>query len=137
MEGIVRDQAIHQHEVNGIKVSSFFIFHSGGSRNRTIENMGFLIEVNGTSILHLGDSDMNLQRFQELDLKSLGVDIAMVPYWYMADETGIEIIRSSIAPKHLIGIHYPKVGSPMALKQIKEQFPEAKVFKSVGEKSEF
>ncbi|MCE7996171.1 MAG: MBL fold metallo-hydrolase [Roseivirga sp.] len=137
LEGITRDEDIHQHEINGLKVSSFFIYHSGGSRTRSIENMGYLVEINGTKILHLGDSDMNPDRFKELDLKSLGVDIAMVPYWYMADEAGTQIIREYIVPKHLIGIHYPKVGSPMALKEIAKNFPEARVFKEVFEKAEY
>ncbi|GAB5526736.1 MAG: hypothetical protein Roseis2KO_46080 [Roseivirga sp.] len=137
MEGIARDTEIHQQEVNGIKVTAFFIYHSGGSRTRSIENMGFLVDINGTKILHLGDSDMNPDRFKTLDLKSLGVDIALVPYWYMADETGVSIINDYIQPKNLIGIHYPKVGSPMALKEIAKSFPEAKVFQTVFEKAEY
>ncbi len=137
LEGIVRDTRKHEREVNGIKVTAFFIYHAGGSRTRNIENMGYLVEVNGKNILHLGDSDMNPDRFRELDLKSLGVDIAMVPYWYMADETGVSIINDFIKPKNLIGIHFPKAGSPMALEEIAKNFPEARVFQKVFEKSQF
>lgn len=139
MDGIVRDTKVHEREVNGIKVTAFFIYHAGSSdaRTRKIENMGYLINVDGTKILHLGDSDMNPDRFKELDLKSMGVDIAMVPYWYLADEAGISIVNDLIAPKHLIGIHFPKAGSPMALEEIAKNFPKAKVFQRVFEKSKF
>ncbi len=137
MEGIVRDTQIHEREVNGIKVTAFFIYHAGGSRTRSIENMGYLVDINGTKILHLGDSDMNPDRFKALDLKAMGVDIAMVPYWYMADETGVSIVNDQIQPKNLIGIHFPKAGSPMALEEIAKHFPEARVFKEVFETAKY
>lgn len=137
MEGIVRDTQIHEREVNGIKVTAFFIYHAGGSRTRSIENMGYLVDINGTKILHLGDSDMNPDRFKALDLKAMDVDIAMVPYWYMADETGVSIVNDHIQPKNLIGIHFPKAGSPMALEEIDKNFPEARVFQKVFEKGEY
>jgi L-ascorbate metabolism protein UlaG (beta-lactamase superfamily) len=139
VEGIARDTQVHEREVNGMKVTAFFIFHSGSSqpRMRQIENMGYLIEINGTRILHLGDSDMNPERFAALNLQSISVDIALVPYWYMADETGVKIINENIQPKHLLGIHFPKAGSPMALEQISKNFPEAKVLQTVFEKITF
>ena len=137
LEGIVRDTQIHEKAANGIKVSAFFINHSGGSRTRSIENMGFVVEVGGKRILHLGDSDMIPERFKELDLKSMDIDIALVPYWYMADETGIGIINDTIQPKHLLGIHFPRVGSPAAEKSIAENYPDAHILKEVFEERSY
>ena len=137
LEGIVRDAEIHEREANGVKIQAFFIYHSGGSRTRSIENLAYVVEVGGKRILHLGDSDMNPERFAELNLKSMNIDIALVPYWYMADETGIGIINDSIQPKHLLGIHFPRVGSPAAEKSIAENFPEAHVLKTVFEERSY
>lgn len=133
LEGIVRDTDIHEKEANGVKIKAFFIAHSGGSRTRNIENMGYVVELGGKRILHLGDSDMNPERFAALDLKSMNIDIALVPYWYMADETGVAIINDSIQPKHLLGIHFPKVGSPAAEKSVAENYPDAQILKTVFE----
>lgn len=139
VEGIVRDMRVHSREVNGVKVRAFFIFHAGSTdmRTRQIENMGYLVEVGGKKILHLGDSDMLPDRFRQLDLKSMGVDIALVPYWYMADETGVQIINETIKPKQLLGIHFPRAGSPLALKEIAKNFPDAYVFSKVLEEHTF
>jgi len=136
-EGIVRDEAIHERTVEGIKVHAFFIYHAGGSRTRSIENMGYIVELGGLRILHLGDSDMNPERFAALDLKSLNIDIAMVPYWYMADETGVKIINESIQPKHLLGIHFPILGSDLAKENIAKNFPEAHVLTKVHEERSY
>lgn len=137
MEGLGRDTQIHQKEVKDIKIWAFFIYHAGGRRTQSIENMGFLIELDGKRILHLGDSDMDLKRYAELNLKSMDVDIAMVPYWYMADEVGIKIIKETIQPKHLLGIHFPKLGSDMADETIAGNFPEAYVLKKVLEERNY
>ncbi len=137
VEGIVLDSLIHEREVNGIKVKAFFIKHAGGSRFRKIENMGFVIEIGGKRILHLGDSDMNAERFAALDLKSMNIDIALIPYWSMLEDPGVSIIKNSIQPKHLLAIHFPKVGSPPAEKAIAGNLPDAKILKEVFEEHSY
>lgn len=113
--------------INGIRLHSFFIKHAG-TRSAAIENLGFIIEIGGKKVLHLGDSDMDIERYSALNLAQYQVDVALVPYWYMSSDEGMEIIDNHIKAKNLIGIHYPKAPSPAALNQIKENYPEAKVF---------
>ncbi|OEK02812.1 hypothetical protein BFP97_15345 [Roseivirga sp. 4D4] len=117
-----------QDNINGLKVYSFFINHAGGERTAHIENMGFIIEIGGKRVLHLGDADMNPERFREVDLAKYNIDVALVPYWYMSSDEGMDIINNHIKAKDLIGIHYPKAPSPSALSQIKENYPKATVF---------
>lgn len=119
-------------EVNGIKVYSFFTEHSPG-----IENMGFVFEIGGSSILHLGDSNIDLERFKQLNLKQYNIDVALVPYWYMSDEVGQKIINEEIKAEQLVGIHFPKAPSSMVLKTIEVNYPEATVFKTPGERVGF
>ncbi|MBO3699811.1 MBL fold metallo-hydrolase [Roseivirga sp. E12] len=117
-----------EDNINGLKVYSFFINHAGGERTAHIENMGFIIEISGKRVLHLGDADMNPERFKEVDLTKYNIDVALVPYWYMSSEEGMDIINNHIKAKHLIGIHYPKAPSASALEAIKENYPKATVF---------
>lgn len=117
-----------EDNVNGLKVYSFFINHAGGQRTENIENMGFIIEIGGKRLLHLGDADMNPERFKEVNLSQYNIDVALVPYWYMSSEAGIDIINKHIKAKNLIGIHYPKAPSASALAEIKKNYPEAVVF---------
>lgn len=132
-----RDVYIVKEVVNEIPVMTFFIYHSGGQRNRGIENMGFIITLNGKRVLHLGDSDMDIERFKSLDLKQYNIDIALVPYWYLSDDKGTQILSELIAPKHLIGIHFPLVGSPMMLEEIATSHPESKIFQKSMETISF
>ncbi|MFY0591726.1 MBL fold metallo-hydrolase [Roseivirga sp.] len=122
-----------KEEINGVTVYSFFMYHAGGERTKSIENMGFIVEVGDKKILHLGDSDMNPERFREVDLAKYEIDIALVPYWYMTSDAGIDIINNSIKPKQLIGVHYPKAPSKTALDEIMKNYPKARVFKEAME----
>ena len=132
-----RDVYTTKEEINGIEIHSFFINHAGGERTADIENMGFIIELGGKKILHLGDADMNIERFKAVDITQYNVDIALIPYWYMADENGIKIVKEQIKAKNLIGVHFPKAGSPMALEEIAKNFPKAKVFQKQFEVAKF
>lgn len=124
-------------EVNGVTIHSFFIYHAGGERTRSIENMGFIVESNGKRVLHLGDADMDVARFAELDFTQYDLDVALVPYWYMADETGRKIVDDHIKAKKLVGVHYPKAPSPMALQDIRTNYPKATVFHAPNEQVRF
>jgi L-ascorbate metabolism protein UlaG (beta-lactamase superfamily) len=129
IQGYVRDENSHDSKSSGIKINSFFVYHSGGKRTESIENMGFIVEVGGIKVLHLGDSDTLKERYKLLNLAQHNIDVALVPYWFLTSEEGQYIIDNNIRPKHLIGIHFPKAGSPLALEEIKKRYPEAKVFK--------
>jgi len=115
-------------QINGVTVYSFFMYHAGGERTKSIENMGFIVEMGGKRILHLGDSDMNPDRFKEVNLGQYNIDVALIPYWYMSSDAGIEIINDYIKPKQLIGVHYPKAPSRTALDEIRKNYPKATVF---------
>ncbi|WP_420388554.1 MBL fold metallo-hydrolase [Roseivirga sp.] len=126
-----------RHEVNGITVYGFFINHAGGERMSSIHNMAFLIEVNGKRLLHVGDSDMDVERFRSLNLSQYNIDVALIPYWYLSDATGQQIVRDLIQADQHIGIHFPKAPSAMALEEIEKQFPEATVFQTPRQKVGF
>lgn len=128
-----RDTYTVESSIKGIKVFSFFINHAGGDRQIGIVNMGFVVEIDGKRVLHLGDSEMDFRRFQEVDLKQYEIDLALVPYWYLSDQQGKRIVNETIAAKKVVGIHFPKAPSKMAISEIADQFPEAHVFQKVGE----
>lgn len=133
IKGHARGIKTLKDEINGVTVHSFFMYHAGGERTKSIENMGFIIEMGGKKILHLGDSDMNLDRFKEVNLAQYDIDVAMIPYWYLTSDVGKDIIDNHIKAKQLVGIHYPKAPSRSALDEIKKNYPKATVFQKASQ----
>ncbi len=77
-------------------------------RHGNTMNAGFLLEVGGKKVLHVGDADGDVANFDPFDLQKAGIDFALVPYWYALDEESRGVIREHIAPKQVIFFHIPE-----------------------------
>jgi L-ascorbate metabolism protein UlaG (beta-lactamase superfamily) len=67
------------------------------------ENLGYRIEVGGRSIIHVGDADPSSSNFRIL-LQFVSVDIAMVPWWWLTEQGGVEFLNRW-KPKQLVALH--------------------------------
>ncbi len=122
--------------LKGVSVHTAYVRH-GGKQNHAVDNQIYLIKVDGKKILHLGDAEMDPSHFTPLHLSKPPIDVALIPYWYLAYPPGIDIIKNQIKPNKLIAIHYPKVGDPKTLKKIRDNFPNAVVFMKEGQSVDF
>lgn len=122
--------------LGGISMKTAFVRH-GGKQNYGVDNQIYLMNVDGKKILHIGDAEMDMAHFSNLHLAQPPIDVALIPYWFLAYSPGVEIIRNQIKSKKLIAIHYPKVGDPKSLEKIRENFPQAVVFMKEGKTVEF
>lgn len=117
---------------DGLIVKAAYSRHAG-KINAKVQDLVFIVNVNGKKILHLGDADMDPKRFQELKLKYENIDVAFVPFWYMTGFYGAEIISKYIAPKKVVAVHFPKNGSKQSLAKIKQFVPDAMIFQNPGQ----
>ncbi|WP_420579657.1 MBL fold metallo-hydrolase [Reichenbachiella sp.] len=122
--------------LKGVSVHTAYVRH-GGKQNYDIDNQIYLIHVEGKKILHLGDAEMDPSHFSKLHLSKPPIDVALIPYWFLAYPPGIDIVKNQIKPKKLVAIHYPKVGDPKTLLKIRETFPNAVVFMKEGQMIDF
>ncbi len=99
------DQGL-MYEMDGIKVHALPLIHSYPQKNAWIENMGYLLDFNGLTVLHIGDAAFlpeNLHRIQKAIGK--GVDYALLPDWYFADEKNIAQVKQKIKAKQYMAMH--------------------------------
>jgi L-ascorbate metabolism protein UlaG (beta-lactamase superfamily) len=85
---------------------------SHGAFDPPVTNLGFLIEVDGLKLLHIGDSEARLEDFEAYDLAGERIDVAFVPFWYMLDDEGRAAIRDGIRARTVIPVHVPAEGAP-------------------------
>jgi len=93
-----------EFDVAGIRVIAFAIGHGLGR-----SNLAFLLEIGGMRILHLGDAatDLTAQELvAQFDWPSLGIDVALVPYWWLFDDTRVDRVTVGIAPRFVIPMHF-------------------------------
>jgi L-ascorbate metabolism protein UlaG (beta-lactamase superfamily) len=84
--------------------------HAGGERMADVRNLVFRISLaNKHTLVHLGDAAIDVKAFSELSRfwQARDVDTAFPPYWFLGNETGLEILRDHVSAGRVIGIHVP------------------------------
>lgn len=115
-----------------VRVKSAYTKH-GGRANANVQNMIFIISMNGKKILHLGDADMDLERYNALNLSSEEFDIAFVPFWYMTGLYGTEMIKKFIHAKKIVAVRLPENTNQKTIDKIGTYAPSAILFQHEGQ----
>jgi L-ascorbate metabolism protein UlaG (beta-lactamase superfamily) len=91
-------------DVSGVPVRVLRIRHNP-ARRFPEQHLGFLIGESET-VLHVGDADPvaeNFRPFRHLP----SVNLALLPFWYVLDESSRGFVRTSIAPRRIVAMHLP------------------------------
>jgi len=76
------------------------------NKHRKIQNLGYLIDLNGIRIFHSGDSSPAFfKAFEHYQLQNEKIDIAMLARGFLATPENVEFTRRFINPDHIILMH--------------------------------
>lgn len=123
-------------QVKDARVSAFLLSHGRG-KYAILQNFGHLVEIGGMRVLHIGDAAMNATDFARAGVAEMGVDIALVPFWYFQPGPGGDIVRRFLDAPNTIAVHIP----PSELHEVKEhlrvEYPEVIVLDDVFDQARF
>ncbi len=122
--------------VGGIDVEFLALGHGSG-RHASIQNFGHVFSLGGKRFLHVGDAPTTPELFAHYGLDKLGIDVALLPGWFLAYPEGQAIIREHIKPKHMIAVHVGPADAETLKRQIAKVFPTADVLTTLLEKRHF
>jgi L-ascorbate metabolism protein UlaG (beta-lactamase superfamily) len=88
--------------VNGVPVEVLGVSHGDG-RHRDVQHRGFVVEIGGRRVLHLGDTFFSEQEFAKLRLDTARIDVALLPGWAVLGNR--DIIERWIKPRQVVAIH--------------------------------
>ena len=72
-----------------------------------VQMVGFVFTIGDVRVFHSGDSALNLQEYQTLNLANENIDVAFVPFWLFDDSQNAQDIINYINPKSIIVMHVP------------------------------
>lgn len=124
-------------DLGDISVTGFYMNHAGPERHGTVQNVGYIVDIHGTKILHVGDSNWFEEAFNELNLNTEDIDIAIFPFWMLLDEENSTKLTGWVNPKHIIATHLPPSGYQRYQNRIQSLYPNAVSFTELRQKSEF
>lgn len=111
-------------------VTAFFLNHANPRMHSKIKNVGYLIEIDDTKIVHFGDAFWIEEVFENLDLEKEKIDIAILPSWMIASTKNRKMINKYIQPKKIIATHISPT-YPQTMDNLKEYYPEAISFTEI------
>lgn len=125
--------ALHEDE---IRIKGFKIQH-GGHRWRWIQNAGHIIEMAGLKFLHVGDPSYGQKDIAIQNLPATGIDVAILPFWFLTSSEGRKVVDSDIQPKHIIAVHVSPNEASDVKQQVATYYPNAVVFTHSMERLSF
>lgn len=113
----------------GVPVEVLGLGH--GTRHGDIQNLGHIVTIGGKKVLHVGDADPSTGIFETLNLDEAGIDIALLPGWFLTDFA--PVVRERIRPRHIIAVHLARGATSLDVRAARA-FPDAVPFLRLLEK---
>ena len=123
-------------EARGVRIRILNLHH-GRTRRKVTENLGFLIELGGVTVLHIGDTEATVTDFAPYESVVSKVDVALLPSWFLVHEKWMKVVRK-LAPKTILVMHMATPDAPASyfdpigsrsklIETIQRTFPNARV----------
>lgn len=116
------DGARRREVVDGIAVELL------GLRHHDIGHLGYIVEIGGRRVLHVGDTDRAERSFPALRLDTARIDVALLPEWMLRDERGRELVDRWIRPRHVVAFHVSVGEEERTARRVRRAMPEAVTF---------
>ncbi|MEZ5064328.1 MAG: MBL fold metallo-hydrolase [bacterium] len=133
---VPEDGAPGKVTVGDITVEYFPLPHSGEAW-ADVEHYAFLLEIDGRTIAHLADTDLASPALAELDLASRGLDVAIIPFWWVPTRGGRSMIEKFIGADLYVVCHIPAGKEAQVEKRVSLRLPGAFVPQKAGESLRF
>lgn len=135
IKGISYNDEIHTIRHQGVHVKAIQCNHVNQNRHASVENIAYLVEINGFKILHVGDTNWDLTEevFKKLGLKENELDIAILPYWMLLTDSSKDRVEQSIAPKHVLATHIPPSFTKDEKSRLEQEFEGITLFTELGQ----
>lgn len=76
------------------------------TRRKAPANVGFLVDLGGVEVLHVGDADPVVANFAPHRLVERRIDVAVLPFWYFTGRNRAELL-ATIGAKRYLATHVP------------------------------
>lgn len=119
--------------LNQVPIKILPIAHTWARRHGWVKNFGYIVDLYGKKVLHVGDAELSEDLFKALALHQERIDVAILPLWFVNSPQGKKLVKKYIRPKNIIATHISVGNEAQAFRQVKKYFPTAIVFTKSGE----
>jgi L-ascorbate metabolism protein UlaG (beta-lactamase superfamily) len=113
--------------VNGVSVEMLGLPH-GGARHSAVEHLGYIVELGGRRVLHVGDTEIAETSFAPFRLDTARIDVALLPQWMVTAAEGRRVIERWIRPRQVVAFHVADGEAENAARAVRATLPGAVTF---------
>jgi L-ascorbate metabolism protein UlaG (beta-lactamase superfamily) len=117
-----------QEVVSGITVELLGLPHGGRWRSRGIQHLGYVVELGGRRVLHVGDTEFDEATFAPFRLDTARIDVALLPYWAVTSREGGRVIERWIRPRQVVAFHVGEGEPEEVMRAVRAAMPGAVTF---------
>ena len=108
--------------VNGITIEALGLSH-GGEHREISQHLGYLVEMDGIRILHIGDTNVGPETFTPFRLDTARVDVALLSAWSITGHWAS--INRWVRPRTVFAFHFEAGGGGSDARRVREALPSA------------
>jgi len=123
-------------DIGGIKLTVLGLRHVN-LRHREVQNLGYIVEIGGRKVFHVGDAELTEENFASFLLKDENIDVAVLPAWFIDTSSGCEQVKKLIGAKQLIATHIPPDHANDYKKNVTTNCPGSDAFSTLLEERKF
>ncbi|MDX1393807.1 MAG: MBL fold metallo-hydrolase [Gemmatimonadota bacterium] len=94
-----------QLDRTGVTLITLNLHH--GRERAHIQNLGYLIDLDGTRVLHMGDTEVTSAEILEQEVADESLDVAFLPYWLLMGD-GASAVLEALSATQVYAIHLPR-----------------------------
>ena len=108
--------------VNGVTVELL------GLRHHDLQHLGYVVEIGGRRVLHVGDTDDAAASFPPFRLDTMQIDVALLPHWMVRDRAGLRAVQRWVRPRQVVAFHVGLGEEARTLQAVAARLPGAVTF---------
>lgn len=121
----MRPGARRREVIAGITVELLGLPHGGHPH---VQHVGYIVELGGRRVLHVGDSDFSEEAFAPLRLDTARIDVALLPYWAVVSRNDRRVIERWIRPRQVVAFHVGERDAAKTEREVRAAIPGAVTF---------
>jgi L-ascorbate metabolism protein UlaG (beta-lactamase superfamily) len=107
-----------------------------GGTVHPVGHVAYLVTLDGTTALHLGDTQSDPGTWAAAGVPAAGVDLALVPYWYALDQARFEALLGVLRAGTVVLVHTPRQDDDQwaaARHKLLDRYPQVRVPRAPGD----
>ncbi|MCP4903291.1 MAG: MBL fold metallo-hydrolase [bacterium] len=83
-----------------------------GHRDPPVPNLGFVVDMDGSRVLHMGDTEVSVKELERFHFAADRLEVAFVPYWHLLDPEDAIAYREALGAATIVAMHLPATNAP-------------------------